>query len=327
MDPACQAVLPPDVSDKQLSADLQAFPSPASISGSLDTPTLGNTIAGSEASAHCTPQNLLTGDAEIVAAVPGAVSIEPAMTPPLTGVPQPDMNIIVGGALAPVHTALPDHPQPKAGPSLRLPSFEALGIATPHPDRFGQSGLDGALTEPPRESMKEYLGTTVEDFELIDIFDRLGGGQSSPHADAGPSKASGRAVQGPFHHFVATLTPPAEGGDMDWQSIAKVSTAAMPSPSTDLGTAAIRVEDTQPGPDVSASGIGSNVVTDGLSVDESKAWVDGAVQALGKCRTNCISAHADPRSREPAKCTFTKQSAASPISRATQSFTDRAHLP
>jgi hypothetical protein len=73
--------------------------------------------------------------------------------------PAPASNGMVGGALAPVHITPTHQPNHKSGPGyeLRSSSFEALGIAAPHPDRYGHSSLDGTV-DSACDSLRSLLG-------------------------------------------------------------------------------------------------------------------------------------------------------------------------
>lgn len=205
------------------------------------------------------------------------------------------MNIVVGGALAPVPMTAPKPSLPKVDPGLRLPSFEALGIAAPHPDRFGQQNLDGAFQDTAlRVNMKEPLGHSPEDGDLVNAFATLGGGSSSnvnAAADLAVPKVGGRATNTPVHHYVATLTPPAEGGQMNWNTMPTVSSAPMDSPATDPGAAASNHEASGASPVLPEAGSAGTVVgsaprtvpvMDSAIIDDAEDWVENAVHALSR---------------------------------------------
>lgn len=279
MGPAGQAAIPPNVCADRLPAALNAFPSPASPSESLETPSLSQTLASTYAPPQWTPRSLLPEVAAALPTQPGDVSFEPILTPPLIGdMPEPDMNTIVGGALAPVHLTPPIPPQQKSDHGLRLPSFEALGIAAPHPDRFGSPSLDGALADPLRDTMRVC---PRGDADLYDAFSRLGGGgQLDPVIDG---KASGgRAIQSPVHQYVNVLTPPADSGDSLWKSMATLSSGTMDSPGTDLGDMAPPAASAQANPGASATPTEPLISVQPNIIDDGHGWVEGAVQALRK---------------------------------------------
>ena len=275
MSPASQAANPPDCYVGRLHAALQSFPSPAS--GSLDSPTLGKTLTGNCTSAQRTPQSWLPDAADIVLTLPGDVNTAQVITPlptPTTNVTESDMELIVGGALAPVHTSPRRQPPLRIGPPLRLPSFEALGIAAPHPDRFGLSRLDGVGIASQQDLVELFPGDVARPFH--DVGGR-GGGASDSEADIQACKSSGgRATLGPVHQFLATLTPPAEGGAFDWNSLAKVALAPMDSPFSTLSVNSAPAS----GSDVSAFGDIPRVSFDGDNVKSPTAWIDGAIESI-----------------------------------------------
>ncbi|TKA34266.1 hypothetical protein B0A50_00246 [Salinomyces thailandicus] len=283
MGPAGQAAIPLDAATLS-TALLPAFPSPATSPGDLlDSPSL-RSVYGSPRPAR-TP---LREPAEPIATLPGEVHIRPAMTPPATGVCdcQADMNVVVGGALAPGNASPVEPSQPKAGPGLRLPSFETLGIAAPHPDRFGQEGLDGALDLSPHLNMKDVPGSVEEpegrgpeNAELNDAFARLGGGKLAAPEAPMPNNG-GRATTTPVQHYVATLTPPAEGGEMNWHSMATVSLAPMDSPANESGAAAPTALSTRSASGASTRDNSSCSMEDSDFTGEAQSWIEGAVRAL-----------------------------------------------
>jgi len=273
MGPAGQAINTPDGSFSHVSGGVQiagAFPSPASITTSLETPTLAGPPGGTNS--LWTPRSLLPDGANILPSEPSAATADaPLMEPPSDASCYTDMDTIVGGALAPVHTSAPQRPQSKPGPGLRLPSFEELGIASPHPDRFGQQcSIDGATEGPV--SLPNVNGSFARGlFEM----EATGNGEA---VQAGLDLIGGRAIQSPVQHFISTLTPPAELGDMDWSSIAAVTNKPMESPATDSGN-------------TMSSGSGSGGQAEGgapqpgmfpssLLRDQPDSWLAGALQTL-----------------------------------------------
>ena len=329
MSPAGQAVVPPNCYVGQLPAALQAFPSPAS--GSLDSPTLSKTLTGSCTSAHRTSRSWLPDAADIVLTLPDDVYTAPIMTPLPTGmteVADSDMELLVGGALAPVQTSPPQQSPPRIGPGLRLPSFEALGIAAPHPDRFGLSRFDSIATGTPAglvDAFPRGALRSLNDFNGGGVGGLLG---SAEDAHAG-EPSGGRATLSPVHHFVTVLTPPAEGGAFNWNSIAQVASAPMDSPFSDPGLTALSLDSAPTrSPGGLTAGNASSISVDSAGVDEPHAWIEGAIESL---RTSL-----DPRSpcfAESNKCSWkptfrarTKQSPSSSLTRAAKSIGHWAHL-
>ena len=198
------------------------------------------------------------------------------------------MNIKVGGALAPIHSTPPPPFPSRSRPGLRLPSFELLGIAAPHPDRYG--GLDGTLANAAREAMEEPLSATPADSEFSALVKILNTGRNAPCMTSEPQirTLTGRAIQSPLHHFVHTLTPPAEDGHLDWNSIVTVTTA-MDSPNTDPGNPAPGGDD---GPSVADTLTTGSTFHESANPsegdgDEARRWFDGALDVLSQqCLNN-----------------------------------------
>ena len=193
------------------------------------------------------------------------------------------MNLIVGGTLAPGNSPASTRPLQRRGAGLRLPSFQQLGIGAPHPDRYAQIDLDGPFTTASRESMSvpfsvkhDMRGHMLEFLRTTNMTPGIGGG-------ATPSPGNGRATQNQLSQVIHTLTPPAEGREMDWH----VPTATLPlmgssaaEPGAILGASADTPRTSSaPLPTLNLplriEGGGS-----GASGD-SQSWVDGATQALG----------------------------------------------
>jgi hypothetical protein len=273
MGPA-EAGTPAEVSNRRPPAALDAFPSPASITSSLDSPSLTRSLP--RAAWAWTPRS--EPAAVPVPPAPGDVEVKQLATPPATDVSLSDLKMMVGGALAPVHITPPYQPHHKSGPGLRLPSFEALGIAAPHPDRYGHSSLDGAADQAC-DSLREPLGSSGRDAELLHAFEGLhadrDGASSKPVGD----KTGGRAVASPVHHFISTLTPPAEGGEMDWRAMTTVVSAPIDSPSTDPGHGAVQASTPQTSPEPASSSAQAHSDSS-ASTPGAASWVDGAVHTL-----------------------------------------------
>ncbi|KXT05202.1 hypothetical protein AC578_8339 [Pseudocercospora eumusae] len=161
----------------------------------------------------------------VLPSLPGHVDALPVTTP-LTEAPAQlnIMNLIVAGALAPLPSPSPPppkHPSPSR-PGLRLPSFEALGIAAPHPHRFASLTLTN-------DNMNECLDATVDAFDSVAFAEALTE-RPQIHPKLPPA-----VLPTPFLHHVATLTPPAESAEPLWQPTANLSNAPIHSPSTEPG--------------------------------------------------------------------------------------------
>ena len=144
--------------------------------------------------------------------------------------PQPPLSPkIYDPAQLDLTTGLPPTPLAPPSPSLfktpqklQLPSFDVLGIAAPHPDRyplhpthsFSSLGA-GPLSKPddPLHALSPPLA------------------RSLPH-DASPilAPASPSATSSQLDHLLSTFTPPSELGTINWPSFVNPSTAALGSP-------------------------------------------------------------------------------------------------
>lgn len=124
--------------------------------------------------------------------------------------------------------ALPSPSVFRAAHKLRLPSFDVLGIAAPHPDRYPLHQIQslsplgaGPLSKPddPLHALSPPLDHCL------------------PHDGAHPlSPTSPRATRGQLEHLVSTFTPPSEPGMLSWGSFVNVTTTDLGSPpSSDPG--------------------------------------------------------------------------------------------
>ena len=271
---------PYDVYNKQTRTVLCAFPSPASVTSSLDTPTLQYSSSGD----RCNPEHLFAGNdlleaTNVLPTQPNEIMVEPVLTPPPNETPELNMDTIVGGALAPVHSNAPLCSPTRSRPGLRLPSFESLGIAAPHPDRYG--GLNGTLTNAAREAMQEPLSvphgfpTSIEALKV---------GATGPEVAPNPSieRPGGRALQSPVHHIIDTITPPPEVGCIKWNLTTATVTSAMDSPLTDPGNANTGAGDVPIAPDAAATALASQIPTSKDEADENPPWTEGAIKSVGQ---------------------------------------------
>lgn len=286
MGPARQPSVLPDVLSKQqqnVFQSLCSLPSPASTTGSLDSPTPKFAFSRSQSyTSRHTSRDDLSETANLLPTEPGVVKLEPVMTPPLlSDKDEPNMNIIVGGALAPVRSSPPPRPPPRTGPGLRLPSFQALGIAAPHPDRFGVVSINDTAPGAAREStQQESARTPYPAFDILQAFESIRIGTPLVEVtDPSPLK-SGRAVQSPVHHYVHTLTPPSDGGGIEWNFPPTVQTAAMDSPATDPGNIVIRGGHSPVASGSGGAGSSSQAGRNRTPFDEPALWLTGAIGVL-----------------------------------------------
>ncbi len=184
------------------------------------------------------------------------------------------MELIVGGALAPVHSTPPPQPPPRRSrPGFRLPSFQSLGIANPNPDRFG---LDGFLTRNTTETGSQPVSAQYADSGFTPMFPDL-----HLTLPSGRKMPGGRAIQSPVRQLVNTLTPPAEAGYIDWSSIPRITTA-MDSPSTDPGNVAPTETRREGATNTQTAGSSSQMPAAQPETNGKPAWVRPAISVLGE---------------------------------------------
>lgn len=306
MGPASEASSNADAQNALLPLALRAFPSPALSNGSLDSPTLQRTLASVTTPPPWTPISAFPEGQSLVPSEPGAAQQTTVMTPPAeqagAGQPNPldDMNIIVGGALAPVSDVVPQRPVAKAGPGLRLPSFEAMGIAAPLP------GSDGALGVARERALglalrSRSVPARVEgpcltpDLQSGSVFNEIQSPKSGSHHQSTP-----------LHQYVHTLTPPAETGEPNWRP--SIMTAVMDSPNPEAG-APVSQSGASDDSIQAASGAMQNVTISTPAISGERSWLEDAVQAIRqylnflcmhvKCATNNITSSQPQNIRSP----------------------------
>jgi hypothetical protein len=279
-----------DAHNALLPLALRAFPSPALSDGSLDSPTLQRTLASATTPAPWTPYSAFPEASAIMPAEPGA-SRETLVKTPQSEQPasslMSDMNLIVGGALAPMSDTISQRPLSKAGPGLRLPSFEAMGIASPHPDNISLPGAQNAAAGLARERI---LGLTlrsrsdpgrVEGTALLTP--DIGGASDLPQLPS--PKSSSHPHPTPLHQYVHTLTPPAETGEPNWRP--SIMTAVMDSPNTEPGMP-VGQDDAGDQSVQAASGAMQNVTISTPAITGERSWLEEAVQAIRQFQFTCI---------------------------------------
>lgn len=197
-----------------------------------------------------------------------------------------DMNLIVGGALAPMSDIVPQRPVVKAGPGLRLPSFEAMGIASPHPDNIGLPGADAAVAALTRERALGLALRSRSDPGRVEGTSLLTPdvGSASDLSQVQPPKPSSHPQQTPLHQFVHTLTPPAETGEPTWRP--SIMTAVMDSPDTEPGLVESQAEAGDQSVQA-ASGAMQSVTISAPAITGERSWLEGAVQAIRQSQSKC----------------------------------------
>ncbi|KAI8930812.1 hypothetical protein NX059_011835 [Plenodomus lindquistii] len=148
--------------------------------------------------------------------LPSALS-QPLLSPVHDDCAQPQFDLTAG-----LPVALPSPSIPRAAHMLRLPSFDVLGIAAPHPDRYplrashSLSSLGaGPLSKP--EDPLHALSPALDHMSLRDGAHHL-------------SPTTPRATRGQLDHLVSAFTPPSEPGTISWASFVNITTAGLGSP-------------------------------------------------------------------------------------------------
>ncbi|KAK5175747.1 uncharacterized protein LTR77_000886 [Saxophila tyrrhenica] len=274
---------------RQFAAAFAAFPSPASVSSSaVNTPVLERLPIKSTTNTNffssrpraptvtTTPRNELWESA--VSAEPDTICQEAVLTPPANDILEPGLNMIVGGALAPTHEARPTLPSRRSRLDLQLPSFDMLGIAAPHPDRYGLVPLEslpaGDLTPG---SLELPEGTA-------DLTSTLGGMKlESPlpaPAVRNPlsEKLPGTGVRSPAQYIGDPLTPPEEVPDIDWNHAALVDRPVAFADEQPLGRPSAS-EQSRAGAQNAQSGSG-RPLSGPLGSGQSPLWFDSALHTI-----------------------------------------------
>jgi hypothetical protein len=211
------------VSPTALTATL---PSPASVSDPLDIePSRPSDLRQCK---RVYPHDIVA----VLPPEPGHVE-PPAVDTPLSEFPtQPDlMNLIVGGALAPMSSppTRPQHTRPSH--DLRLPSFLDLGIEAPHPDRFGTLSFHDTMPVDDSEDVSPLHHPAVAAAAGAAAVAAAAAEPTRPDHLVMPSlqalnvtssqspevKLPSTIRHASFPHDVATLTPPAETEDPLWK--------------------------------------------------------------------------------------------------------------
>jgi hypothetical protein len=165
---------------------------------------------------------------------------------------------------------LPTPTAVKTAHSLRLPSFEVLGIAAPHPDRFPfqhcHSFSPPALGAGPLSKPEDPLHalSPALDHHL----------QADTATDA--LTASPKAARPQVERVIPTFTPPSEPGTFHWGPLVSVKPARLGSPpSSDPGVSpnlSVTAHATAPG----QAPIIVPVTTEVSDTASMAAWIDEA---------------------------------------------------
>lgn len=142
--------------------------------------------------------------------------------------PQFDLNF--ADVLPSTNLSLPTPTIIKTAHSLRLPSFDVLGIAAPHPDRaplrhrhsFSSSALGAGPLSKPEDPLHALSPPLVH--------------QSQADTATESPPASPKSARAQVEHIIPTFTPPSEPGTFHWGPLVSVRPAGLGSPpSSDPG--------------------------------------------------------------------------------------------
>lgn len=283
MGPVREASSKADAQNAPLPLALRAFPSPALSNGSLDSPTLQKTLAFVTSPALWTPYSIFPETSSVMPSEPGASKEALVVTPPAeqSGTNQSslgtEMNIIVGGALAPMSDVAPQRLVAKTGPGLRLPSFEAMGIASPRPDNVCLIVADTTVAGAARERALGLALRSRSDPGRVEAsaFHSPGVGSKPDLEPVTSPRPCSHPQQTPLHQYVHTLTPPAETGEPGWRPA--IMTAAMDSPDMDSGLVPSEAEESDQAVKA-ASGAMQNVNISAPIITGERSWLEDAVQ-------------------------------------------------
>ncbi|GAM89962.1 hypothetical protein ANO11243_080020 [Dothideomycetidae sp. 11243] len=150
-------------------------------------------------------------------ALPGSAAAPQVITPASESAPLldlPSMDTVVGACIAPISQSSALHApaqSSKTSPGLRLPSFEALGIANPH------STAPGAHPSPFRNRLSDPVPA------FLDGLESLGGEATSCPITRTWSLDADHTSPPPIRlasHLFETLTPPDDTAQVLWSSLA-----------------------------------------------------------------------------------------------------------
>lgn len=273
-------------SDDILQAAFSTSPSPTNSLDSLNLPHPKHSTTCAISSSQLSTPYDGTLDIGIVPAMPNEVNSERVMTPRLDDPVVPSMDALVGGALAPTKpNVAPSALLPKQRPGLRLPSFDQLGIAAPHPDR-----IEGAISPNARADTGARTSTVLSSIsynepDITSGMRTMSIGLSSLEEDLvrSPGRGSGCAIQSPLQQYVNTITPPSEGNAPIWDTGATVQVAGLHSPSTDPGAVASSPDEIQAPSEQQSDPLVLPEIELSAEPDEEiepSSWIDDAVKVL-----------------------------------------------
>lgn len=192
--------------------------------------------------------------------------------------PQFDLDF---AAVLPPTNSLPTPTLVKTAHNLRLPSFDVLGIAAPHPDHFSlrssSSFSSSALGAGPLSKPEDPLHALSPPLDHHTEVDTA----------AEPLTTSPKAARAQVDRVVPTFTPPSEPGTFHWGAFVTARPGGLGSPPTSEPAASpglnVTARATAPGHPTQAPIIvpTSAGLSDALSM---AAWVEEAKNIISKCK-------------------------------------------
>ncbi|KAF1917669.1 hypothetical protein BDU57DRAFT_546889 [Ampelomyces quisqualis] len=161
---------------------------------------------------------------------PQALPLPAAETPLQIHEDRPQFDLNFADALPLTDVSLPTPTAVKTAYSLRLPSFEVLGIAAPHPDR--SSSQQSHLFSPPALGAGPLSKPEDPLHALSPALDHHLQADTATNA----LTSNPRAARPQVERIIPTFTPPSEPGTFHWGPLVSVNPARSGSPpSSDPG--------------------------------------------------------------------------------------------
>jgi hypothetical protein len=190
---------------------------------------------------------------------------------------RPDLGFSFAGNVLPSPApSLPTPPIVKNAHNLRLPSFDLLGIASPHPDRIPLQSISsfsplgaGPLSKP--EDPLHVLSPPLGRLHKLD-------------GAVEPFTTTPQSARAHVEHLVPVITPPAEPGTLHWGSFVNVRPAGLGSPpSSDPGVSPNLTTTAN----ASATAPNAHTIVPTVSEFDSalgmEVWVQRIKDILGRC--------------------------------------------
>jgi len=208
---------------------------------------------------------------------PQALPLPSAETPIQLHDDRRQIELDFSGALPSTEVSLPTPTVIKTAHALRLPSFDELGIAAPHPDRFplpsGQLFSPSAFGAGPLSKPEDPLHALSPPLEH----------RCEVGTDAETLTSSPRADRSQVQRIVSTFTPPSEPGTFHWGAVLTARPGSLGSPpSSEPGVSPnlmVTASATAPGqaPIIVPTPV---ELSDALSM---AAWVEEAKDTISEC--------------------------------------------